>query len=554
MPRGLNEEDSLQTRRRIDAVWHTLREAMDVVTLHMDKHHAFDVAVPLSLVKRFAENLRILLQESILPLAMGQRGGVLASDRLHLGGRSFSFLVILGCTGERYPMDKGYDWLIGESSRRELGVSLCSDAAGEEREQFAQILGMADRLIFTWPQFNDAGKPMERSAFLDQIADRMRADDAMPEVQRISSRASVRQVYHDPRPRSSEDDNIRMSPCDHDALQQRMTHFRYSLSAMQTYLDCPYRFMVEYLLGLREPQEILDLLAPSDQGNLYHRIVSELLSPTCELEKPLFALSEHLWLRRLDDLLDKEWLRPTTLQMSQPAWDLEKRKAKQNLTRWLSWEAKQQCLQTLACEWRFGGRSSESAYCAAAKDCLHARYDAQGALLCCKNRENHDPLTLHLDGKTLLLGGVIDRVDRIGTGVRIIDYKSGSAISGVRRRIAELEEIQLPLYALAWEQAHPDSPVEEISYIFLGAEEQMQPISLREPLQKPHGSSAELSYDWASLRTRLTERCFAVDTAVREGKFPADPRDTAICAYCICRGSCPRGIGQDEEESDESGI
>ena len=48
---------------------------------------------------------------------------------------------------------------------------------------------------------------------------------------------------------------------------------RYSPTAYQTLLDCPYRFFVTCVLGIRELDEADDALDKSDYGNALHRIL-----------------------------------------------------------------------------------------------------------------------------------------------------------------------------------------------------------------------------------------------------------------------------------------
>ena len=63
--------------------------------------------------------------------------------------------------------------------------------------------------------------------------------------------------------------------------------------------------------------------------------------------------------------------------------------------------------------------------------------------------EPNTPLELAVEGKTVRVRGMIDRLDKNDDGrLRVIDYKTGSG----RLNVKELDEgrrIQLPLYALA---------------------------------------------------------------------------------------------------------
>jgi ATP-dependent helicase/nuclease subunit B len=54
---------------------------------------------------------------------------------------------------------------------------------------------------------------------------------------------------------------------------------RYAPTAYQTLLDCPYRFFVKSVLGIRELDEADDALDKSDYGNALHRILNLMTAP-----------------------------------------------------------------------------------------------------------------------------------------------------------------------------------------------------------------------------------------------------------------------------------
>src|SRR3972149_3155782 len=78
----------------------------------------------------------------------------------------------------------------------------------------------------------------------------------------------------------------------------------------------------------------------------------------------------------------------------------------------------------------------------------------------CPSREREGPpLELELDGRVVRVRGIVDRLDRRPDGgLRVIDYKTGRS----RLNVAELNQgrrIQLPLYALAAQEALGLGPV-----------------------------------------------------------------------------------------------
>lgn len=77
------------------------------------------------------------------------------------------------------------------------------------------------------------------------------------------------------------------------------------------------------------------------------------------------------------------------------------------------------------------------------------------------------------DGRTVLLRGFIDRVDRTADGgVVVVDYKTGSASKYTdlteEAPVADGSRLQLLVYALAARQAHPDATSVRAEYHFVG--------------------------------------------------------------------------------------
>ena len=149
----------------------------------------------------------------------------------------------------------------------------------------------------------------------------------------------------------------------------------------------------------------------------------------------------------------------------------------------------------------------------------------------------------------MYLRGVIDRIDQLPGGALIIDYKSGSAAGHSKTSVADFRDVQLPLYALAWDQENPRNPTAAISYIFLGAADAAGMQSLI-PLNEPLVNRKEgIKLSWEQYKQLLIRHCFAIEDRIREWRFPAQPGNTQYCRRCPLLGLCPRQIIIEEEES-----
>jgi ATP-dependent helicase/DNAse subunit B len=141
--------------------------------------------------------------------------------------------------------------------------------------------------------------------------------------------------------------------------------------------------------------------------------------------------------------------------------------------------------------------------------------------------QEHPPLVIQEQEQALSLRGYIDRVDRAPDGrLRIIDYKAGSTPISARD-LKEGHRLQLPLYALAAEQAL-GAEVASGFYWHIGA---AKPSSLK--LEKYDGGVVG-AVDAA------VEYSLAISAAVCDGQFTPQPSDEGCPAFCPAAAFCER--------------
>jgi RecB family exonuclease len=137
------------------------------------------------------------------------------------------------------------------------------------------------------------------------------------------------------------------------------------------------------------------------------------------------------------------------------------------------------------------------------------------------------------DGRRAPLRGVADRIDLLeGRRLRVIDYKSGSA-PNVKRAL------QVPVYALcATERLESRDggswTVDEAAYVAFSGRRALVPVV------KAGASDPAAPLDAA--RARL----FDLLDAVGRGEFPARPHDPMICTWCAYPSVCRKDYVGDE--------
>ncbi len=207
-----------------------------------------------------------------------------------------------------------------------------------------------------------------------------------------------------------------------------------SATRLQEYAQCPRRYLFSTVLGLQEPEEsgAAYRMSPRDRGTVVHRILEEFLRDQVRL-----PVGERIAPTRPWADADRERL----LAIARRVFAACER---EGLTgRHVFWQ-----VDRAGIEWDLVAfLRSDSEYRA-------ARGVVPDAVELAFGPEHHLPVGVAMpDGSSVILRGVIDRVDRGADGSTVvIDYKSGRP-----REMEELAtdpvvrgtQLQLPLYAMA---------------------------------------------------------------------------------------------------------
>lgn len=141
--------------------------------------------------------------------------------------------------------------------------------------------------------------------------------------------------------------------------------------------------------------------------------------------------------------------------------------------------------------------------------------------------------TLGAPGLQASLRGVADRIDLLeGNRLRVIDYKSGYAPNPKRA-------LQLPIYALCARErleVRDGVPwtVDEAAYVAFSGKRTLVPVI------KAGGA------DPAASLTSARQRLFAALDGVARGEFPPRPHDPMMCTYCAYSSVCRKDYVGDE--------
>ncbi len=249
-----------------------------------------------------------------------------------------------------------------------------------------------------------------------------------------NAEASVRNQYQDldaglraRKMRSGE----KMSPFDGKIgdLPQTMNPLERVLSAsrLEELAECPYKFFLHHILELDPPEEIefdpTQWMDPMERGSLLHEIYCDFMTELCRKGEQVHAGRHRSRLREIAESKLKQARRETP-PPSQAVYAKERKEIMDSLDIFLDLESKNDISRPLLFEAPFGMSDK--------------RGDAA-------------PVKIPAGRKTILLRGIIDRIDQVGDNMfRVIDYKTGSF-----KKYEDLETfnegkiLQYALYALA---------------------------------------------------------------------------------------------------------
>ncbi|MDP2265613.1 MAG: PD-(D/E)XK nuclease family protein, partial [Thiobacillus sp.] len=338
-------------------------------------------------------------------------------------GRVFEAVAVIGADAQHLPA-RPAPGLFSQATRAQLGLPTARDEAEAATTDLMHLLAQGPALISWRAWNNDEPNPASPLVLRLQALHHAAWGSALPE-----------QTSGEPPTRPSPLPGASAQPAP--AVSADQLPRRYSPTAYQTLLDCPYRFFVSSVLGIRELDEADDALDKSDYGNALHRILKNFHDsvPPPERDAALARLGEisHAEFAALPAYAAAAWR--TRWEKIQPAY----------IDAWLDWVGQ---------GWRY--QSGEAA--------VEVPFSVPGL----------GDITLH---------GRVDRVDTRGEARTVIDYKTGAA-SGLKKKLKDpTEAVQLPFYAWLSEAAAAYLPINDtpVALLELDGETDVDTISRRLP-------------------------------------------------------------------------
>ncbi|HZU80188.1 MAG TPA: PD-(D/E)XK nuclease family protein [Acidimicrobiales bacterium] len=272
-----------------------------------------------------------------------------------------------------------------------------------------------------------------------------------------------------------------------------------SATRLETYAECPRRYLFERVLGVHErtlPEDLWRIEA-RDRGSLVHAILEQYLLERIDgaarsLDRLLAIASEHLDEAGAGGRVGKSLL-----------WRLDRAAIERDLR---MFHAEEHDLEPLAAEFSFGVEEHDSAPAVAVQ---------------------------LVDGRTVRFRGRADRVDRDAEGALVVsDYKTGRQAGLAKLTsdpVVKGRRLQLPLYAMAARSRFATSGPVRARYWMVSAERATAAYNL------------ELTDE---LERHFSDVVALIALGIEDGLFPGipgAPRDTGfdVCLYCDFDRVCP---------------
>jgi RecB family exonuclease len=414
----------------------------------------------------------------------------------------FDLVQIAGLVEDEWPGRAGRNIFYSHAVLRELGWPSESDRMLGARAAFGDLLRLPSQWLAASTFTLEADTLVSPSPFVEAIehAGLPRVQETLPRVRIFEHEALARDPIDEQplgaiarrwlevrrRPRAADSVRYRGFTAPHRPAS-------YSLSALERYQDCPFKFFSEDVLRLEEAPEDESALSPRARGRFIHEVFQRFFEAWDARGEGTITPD------RLDSArsLLAEVAEPLLLQLREPDAALERSRL-------------------------FG-----SAISVGIADIVLGVEAARAVPVRERwlERRFEGDFTLGApDGRCIRLRGVADRIDLLsGNRLRVIDYKSGYPPNPRRA-------LQVPVYALcAQEQlsGHGDASweVDEAAYIAFSGRRSFVPVV------KAGANAGEVL---AAARARLHA---AVD-AIERGEFPPRPHDPMLCRYCAYSAVC----------------
>jgi CRISPR/Cas system-associated exonuclease Cas4 (RecB family) len=435
--------------------------------------------------------------------------GIQVMGMLESRGLSFDEVVVVDALEGVLPQSLKYDPLLPYDIRRAFGIRNYSEWEKLFAYNFFSLIGSVKRAHILWVDNQDGTESIEKSRFIERI---------IFEIEKQGHRAPaiIRSSFHSEL-KPKETRRVEKN----DSIMTKIRSMNFSASALESYFRCPLRFYFSYIVGLEERKELSLDPDTGELGNLIHRILERIY------RNGFFNQESGRLNRYLEDMVEGEFNNMGFTSTS-------------GIGKIRCWVVVEKLKDFLV------------------YDRQRIRQNGVEFIAFEKN------VTMHMDlpvtSSPVTIKGRIDRVERQGDLIRLIDYKTGSPFrTGLSDKVinfrlsnlknlaepdwlASLEKLQksykcfqLFLYTLMMHCSSDDYSRSDAAYIFLKpSDNYFKPVFGRGTRMQVIGED-EKNILMKNFRDNLSE---IMEDIFHRPAFVANSRDSHYCGYCPFQVNC----------------
>ncbi|MCD8080875.1 MAG: PD-(D/E)XK nuclease family protein [Bacteroides sp.] len=463
----------------------------------------------------FSRLLNQLLGSTSIPFRGEPAIGMQIMGVLETRNLDFRNLLILSLNEGTLPKKGGDSSFIPYSLRRTFGMSTVEDQNAIYAYYFYRMIQRAEHISLVYHTGSDGINKGESSRYMLQLLLEWPHD-----IQRYYLHAPI-SLQSTPYLTVRKDATI-LRHLHETYGTEREKPVIFSPSALNTYLDCRMKFYFRYVAGLSAPQEVTAEIDSAKFGTIFHKAAEWLYQeltvrgPEIRKEDIERMLNNEIGLSKLvDKAFKKEFF-----------FSPEEEKAVYNGIQLINSKVIVFYLRQLL-----------------RNDLMYAPFE-----MIAMEEKVSETLTVKTSSRgeiKLCIGGTIDRVDRKGDTIRVVDYKTG----GSPKSPAHIGQLFTPaekrpgyvfqtfLYAALMTRQQPAFKVAPaLLYIHKAASEEYSPvIEIGEAKKKsPVTDFSLIEKDFRQSLSHLLEEIFNEEEAFTQTEFPA------ICTYCDFKGLCKK--------------
>lgn len=173
---------------------------------------------------------------------------------------SFENVIVMDINESVLPNLKIYEPLIPREAMISLGLNRLEREEEIQRYQFKRLISCAKNVYLIYQHRDD----MEKSRFIEELIwERQKEHNALEVLSTPRAGFKVKVLPK------------RLEIKKNTQLIEFLKEYEYSASSINTYMHCPLKFYYQYVLGLREKEDLLEEPEGQDIGNFIHKLLYE---------------------------------------------------------------------------------------------------------------------------------------------------------------------------------------------------------------------------------------------------------------------------------------